>query len=303
MNTLTLWFLAALLAPTFWALTNVLDSALRKEIIKDDLTLTWLGGVMKLPLVILFFWLGGFEFPDSLSFLMILLSGALLTLPILLYYRAMEHEEASRVALIMQFVPLFTIFIAYFLLGEKLSPLQFVAFFLLLLGGALAVLKRKKEKWHVSKYLLLVLFAAFIWAISDVVFKKYEVAFSNFNSAFAIYSLGSFLVSITLFFIARKKEKMGDVLKKLTTRAWSLVIISVISGNIGTLFFNYALTLKEASLTAALMALQPLMAFILGLLLFYWIKEVKKDELNKEALFLKGGAFILIMSGIILLQV
>lgn len=302
MNTTTLWLITAILAPTLWAFSNILDAALRKEFIKEDLTLTWLSGLLRFPFVILFFWSGGWEVPTAFSLFMIFVAGVLWILPVILYFKALEHEEASRVALFTQMVPVFTLTIAYFMLGEKLSGFQLLAFLLLICGGTLAALKRVEEKWHLTKAFFVIAVACILWAFSDVLFKKYEMAFSDFHAAFAIYFFSSFLTSIGLYLYSKSKTVKSAPIKNIPKRAWVFLVLSVVAANVGSLSFSYALTLKEASLTTVMLGIQPLMAFALAWFFSKFILEIKKDDLNKESLILKGLSFGLILMGVILLQ-
>ena len=87
--------------------------------------------------------------------------------------------------------------------------MQGLAFIFLLVGGALAAIKRIEKKWHFSIAFFLIALATLMWAISDVIFKKYEMFFSNFFSAFAFYFFGSFIVALLMMFHSRGREKIS----------------------------------------------------------------------------------------------
>ncbi len=298
MSTNTLWLISAVLAPTFWALTNVLDSSVRKNFIKDDLTMTWLGGLMDLPMVLIFLWLGGFEIPTLNSFIGMVISGALWVFPIVLYFKALENDEASRVALLFQLLPLWTLIVAFGVLGETLSTSQFIAFFLIVTGGGLAAVKKTEGKWHFSKSIIFIGLATLLWAISDVFFKKFETDFSNFYSAFAIYFLAGFLTAFGMYLHARHKKKATTHLKNVPKKAWIMLATGVVSANIGLFTFAYALTLKESSLTAVIVGIQPLLVFLFGWILSKFIKEIQKETLSKESMLTKGSALVIILLGL-----
>ncbi len=184
----TLWLITAIATPTLWATSNVFDGAMRKHFVKDDLTLTWMGGLLRLPLILFFLFSGSFRLPANLGDLgMIFLAGILWVFPIVLYFRALEKEETSRVVLMMQFLPVITLALAYPILGEVLTGIQLIAFVILLVGSTLASIKKTKKghPWHLNQALIFVFFAAFMWGMSDVVFKKYELGFNDYESAFA----------------------------------------------------------------------------------------------------------------------
>lgn len=298
MSTNTLWLISAVLAPTFWALTNVLDSTIRKNFIKDDLTMTWLGGLMDLPMVLIFLWLGGFEIPTIGSFVGMVIAGILWVFPIVLYFKALENDEASRVALLFQLLPFWTLLVGFGVLGETLNNIQFIAFFLIVTGGGLAAIKKTEGKWHFSKSIFFIGLATLLWAVSDVFFKKYEMDFSSFYSAFAIYFLAGFLTALGMYIHARLKKKAKTHLTNVPKKAWWMLVVSVLSANLGLLFFAYALTLKESSLTAVIVGIQPLIVFSFGWILSKLIKEVQKETLSRESMITKGSALVIILLGL-----
>ncbi len=302
MGDVTLWLLAALASTFLWAMSNVLDAALRRHFIKDDVTITWMAGLLDLPFIFFFVWWGGLEFPSPFVTAMIFLAGALWVLPEILYFRAIETEDASRIALLIQLMPISTLLIAYFILGETLNFFQGIAFIILIIGGTLAALKRRLGGLRLSKSLILIAFASILWSLSDVLFKKFEMAFFNFEAAFSIYFISSFVASLALFLYSKRKKRAEPHVVKMNQRGWWMLIATVICGNLGSLAFAYALTLKEASLTAVIVGVQPLIVLIFGFLLSPFIKEIKREPLNKDDLILKGFSFIFIFLGIVLLQ-
>ncbi len=296
------WLFFALLAPLLWAVTNVADGALRRHFVKSDLSLTWITAVTRLPIVILFFLIAGIEIPNSYVVLFMLFGGIIWTFPMYFYYKAIGKEDPSRIALLLQLVPLFTLLIAFFALNERLVGMQVIAFVLLIAGGTFAALKRLKGVWSFSSAFFLIALACFMWASSDVIFKKFEVAFSSFLSAFAIYFLGSFLVSLFIFSLPHGRTKVIKHFSNLPLRAWIMVAATVIAGVCGSLSFAYALTLGKASLTSVMLGIQPLFVIGLGAFLSLFIKEIRKEDLSKQALLLKGVSFVLILIGLMFLE-
>ena len=296
------WLFFALLAPLLWAFTNIFDGALRRHFIKSDFALTWMAAVSRLPFVIIFFWIGGFEIPVLPVMLFMFLGGMLWTGPMALYFKAIEFEEPSRVALLLQMMPIFTLLIAYLLLGEILTTIQAIAFGILIAAGVLAAIKQTDKKWHFSKAFILVLIAGLLWAFSDVLFKKFELHFSNFFAAFAIYFFGSFLISLISIFNKKGRKKVLSYFSNLPTRAWLMLVGSMLAGICGSVSFAYALTLGKASLTAVFIGTQPLITFLLGLIFTKFISEIRKEDTSKSALMLKAISFSLIIVGLVVLE-
>lgn len=297
------WIFFALLAPFLWALSNVLDGTLRKTHIKSDYALTWFFAMSRLPFVIVFFWLAGIVIPDTTAVLLLFIGGLLWTIPFSLYFRAMESEEPSRIALLLQFTPLFTLLIASIALQEKLTSFQGIAFAFLVIGGALASVKRLEKKWTFSKAFFLIALATLLWALSDILFKKYEVVFDQFFSAFAIYFFGSFVVSLFMFLHNKGRQNITQHFSKLPFRVWVMLLFSMFAGIGGSASFAYALTLGKASLTSVMIGIQPLFVLLLSLVLSLFMKEIYREDLHLRALIFKGFSFVCILLGLIFLQI
>jgi drug/metabolite transporter (DMT)-like permease len=297
------WLLFVIIAPMLWGTANVLDAALRRYFINNDFALTWIFTVTRLPFIILFFVLGDLKMPDVLSTIMMLASGIFWTMAVVLYFESLNREEPTRVALIMQTIPVFTLLIAFFAIDERLNIIQAIGFILLMASGILAALKKSFFGWKTSKALFIMIVASVLWSISDVLFKKYEPAFGNFSSAFATYFLGSFLYSFSIIYKMRNKKGTFSYFKKLPLRAWMMIFISLIIGVIGTLSFAFALTVGKASLASVISGVQPLFTLFAGIVLANIIKEVHREKLKGSAIIIKSVSLILVIGGLILLQI
>lgn len=281
----------------------VIDGAIRRHFVKNDLAITWFMAVGRLPLILILLLFIGFQLPPSTAMLFMLLGGIFWTLPFLLYYKAIAFEEPSRIALFIQTIPIFTLLIAYFLIQETLTGKQGIAFLFIIIGGMIAALKKLKTKWHISFAFILILIANITWATSDVLFKKFEPAFNSFLHAFTFFMLGGALVGIIISLFPKGHKAIKQHLSNLPTRGWVYMIISLVGGIAGSLTFGYALTLGKASLTTVIIGTQPLFAFGFGIILAPFLPEVYKEDISKNSLLLKGLSFSMIIIGLIYLQI
>jgi drug/metabolite transporter (DMT)-like permease len=296
------WLLFALLGPTLWAFGNVLDGALRRKFIPDDLTLTWVMSALRMPIA-----LGLLFFTQVFSagfwpFIILLISGFLLTMPFWFYYKALKKEDVSRIVVLIQIVPIFTLVIGHFVLNEQLTGIQGIAFLLLLSAGICAALKPTKKKLKLSSALLLMILATFLWAISDVLFKAYSASYGSFWDAYTAYLLGG---SLTVFVLYKPMRRTAPkkIFRTLSFRGWVYVLLSYAFGTLGTVAFTYALTLGKVSLTSVMMGVQPLVALVIGVVLAPLLPELVKEDLSKKSLILKAISFVLVIAGLAVLQI
>jgi drug/metabolite transporter (DMT)-like permease len=297
------WLFFALSGPVLWALGNVMDGTLRRNFIKNEMALTWLSAIGRLPFLISLFAVTGFNFPSTPIVLLMIFTGILWILPMVFYYKAMDQEEdTSRVSLLIQLVPIFALPIAYFTIHERLTVFQMIAFVILIVAGALAGMKKRMGSWKMSKALFLIALSCFLWAVSDVLFKILAPYFTDYLSAFTVYFLGGFMVSFILFLFPSGRSDIFKSIKGLPKKAWVMVFVSLMAGIIGSLGFNYALTLGKVALTSVIMGVQPLLVIILGITLRLFIKDISKEDLSINALIFKGLSFIFLVIGLAFLQ-
>lgn len=296
------WLFFGLLAPILWGLSNTLGGAVRRKYVKNDYALTWFVGLMRLPFVLVLLLIHPVHFEITASSLMLMLAGVLWVVPFILYYYALNFEEPSRIALYLQFVEIFTLVLSFFLLHERLTQNQWLAFVLLFSGGVLAAFKKLKEKWHFSKMIILIAIGCIFWALSDVLFRKYSLSIGDFWTSFSWYFIGSFLVAIPMLLFQRRGNGFFGHFRGLPLRGYVLLFADQIIGTGGSVMFAYALHSGLASLTAVLQAVQPLSAFCFALFLPYLIPEIDHENRSQSTLILKGISFLLILGGLIALS-
>lgn len=292
-----MWLLFAILAPVCWGFANPIDSALRRGWLKDDLVMTSVFAITKLPVAICMLILFGSGIVMDWPVLWMFCQGFIWMLAFTFYYKAIKIEEISRVVLIMQFQPIIMLFLASLLLGEKLSMHQVFAFILMFIGSLLASLKIEKSKWHFSKAFVFMMIGNVLWSFADVMFKKYVVYFPNFWAGFGVDLLGSSVVGALLFMLPKYRNILGGF--KFSKLGWSFLFASATLGVFGSFAFAYALTLGKASLTSVIIGLQPLFALVSGLVLHKFLPEVPTDSVRFRDVVVKGLSFVLIISGLI----
>src|SRR5262245_59814537 len=129
------WLYFALSGPVLWAISTHLDKYLVERYFKDTdvvvlLVFTALMGLFLMPVI-------AFFEPDVVrrdlrDIALMSLTGIFYMVAITFYLRALQGHEASVVAPFFQASPMFGYVLAYFVLDETLTGVQFV-------GGALIV--------------------------------------------------------------------------------------------------------------------------------------------------------------------
>jgi drug/metabolite transporter (DMT)-like permease len=295
------WLILSLSGPTLWALANVLDSGLRKKWIKDEWALTWLAALLRIPVLVVLLLISNPFRAGLVPVALMLLSGLLLSLPYLLYYRALKTEDSSRIAVFVQMIPVFNLLTSALFLHERLTLNQTVAFVILLSAGLMAALRLTGHKLKISSNFFLLLFASFVWSVSDTLFKGTITAFPHYLDGFTLYTLGSELVLFVLIGHALKARPF-KLLREMAPVGWTLILGSTFGGLLGTVAFTFALTLGKVSLTSVMMGVQPLAAFAINGILARTTHSIPPEQSDRKNLILKLISFGLVIIGLIALE-
>ncbi|KKU80570.1 MAG: Conserved hypothetical membrane protein, DUF6 family [Candidatus Peregrinibacteria bacterium GW2011_GWA2_47_7] len=300
---MNVWLVFALLSPICWGFSNALDGAVRRHFVKNDYATTWFLGITRLPvLVVLALFLKDFHVPGAIEVMGMLAAGFLWIFPFILYYRSIEFEETSLVVILLQLLPIFSVLVAYTVLGETLTKLQLIAFMLLFIGGLCASVKSLQGRFHLSKALPLMLIASLLWATSDVIYKKYAPAFGDFWNSFFWYLVGGFVFAACFILFQKGRRIVVENFSRLSRRGWIIFSIDQLIGITGSLFMAYALNFGKVSLTVVIMGIQPLVAFAATFLLRPIINEIPAEDVGTSSLVKKTVALVFILAGLLLLQ-
>ena len=292
------WIFFTMLAPIFWACSNVIDTGVRRNYVGSDSALTWFFCAVRIVPVIVLLFIFGYQFEINSSFWMIFFAGIFWTIPFYFYYKSLKTEETSRVVLFMQTLPIVTFIIAAVFFGERLGVNQMVAFVLIFIGSLLAAVKKSETKWKVSAAFFLIFLSVVGWSVSDVVFKYISPNFPSFWEAMMVYLAGGSLPAFLLFLLPSRSKKVFSHFKGVPRIGWFLMTLSFVLGVGGSIFFAYALTLGSASLTSVIIGVQPLFVFIFGHILSKIFVLIQRESVDKFGLLSKTAALAFVLVGL-----
>jgi len=255
-------------------------------------------GVAALPLI----WL--FE-PSVLKVsvaeaVIVAISGAMYMAAMLFYLRAMQTEEASVIAPMFQFAPVFTLLLGYLLLHEVLSWAQLGGIALILVG-ALAVSTDGESFLRQFKLRVVMLMAAatLIVALSTVVFKLFAVQTGFWSTTFwmfvgeAVFGAGILCVpSAFREFVTLFKRSPGPVIG--INAANELINLG------GGLAVRFASLLAPVALVSAMSSTTTLFVFVFGVLLTEFFPKLGREDLSLRNLARKAVSAMLVGGGVLL---
>lgn len=296
------WIYFVLMAYGVWSLTSIIDKiVISKGYIKSPLVYIVLNGLMNILLIALLPF-AGFEPLKFIDFLIALLYGIFFSLGIMIYYKAVEYEEISRIIMLNQLTPIFALGMSFLFLGEVLTKNHLMGFMLWILAGIIVSYKRTGKAFRLSKAVYFMAASTFLIAVA-LVASKHIFSVTSFWSGFLWLRLTSFSALLVLLFPSVRKD-FADAFRTNGNKAKGLLLFKMAIDFSAFILLGYAVTQGPISLIAALSnAVWPVFVFILALIISIFWPSVIKEDMDKKAVLAKLAAIVLILMGIYFLNV
>ena len=296
------WFFIALGAPFLWALTNIFDQYL---VAKYSTGTRGSGGlVLFSSLIGTFIALGVFLFGFSVldislldKFLLLLIGGIKIAW-IILYLFTLEIEDISSVVPWFMTIPIFGYILGYLFLGETLSITQQLGSLVTLLGVFLISIDfskgKKQVKWRPALYMLS---ACLLVSISGIIFKYVTAGGDFWVSSFWEY-LGLGLIGVLIYlFVPKYRDEFMQMNKAGGVKIFTLNTVSEVFATVGDFLTNFALLLAPVAMVYLVGSFQPAIVLFLTLLTTKFFPSIVKENLERNILFPKILAIVIITIG------
>ena len=232
------------------------------------------------------------------SALFAILSGILGNFAFLTYFQALKKGEASIVAPVVGGAnPLFTLLLGSIFLGQILTPMQLLAFFLLILGAVILTHSLWAKKLKINHQLFLMILSGFLFAFAYLMLREAFVS-SNFITGLIISRLtGGFLVLPLIFYPVTRSQIFSGSLTKhdFMNKTSFLMLIGQGFGAGSGFLIAYAVSLTTPALVNSMFGFQYLVILITALFLAHEHRSTLLDEtLTKLVLLQKviGAGFL-----------
>lgn len=292
------YILIAIIAYLFFAINAVIDKfLLQKKQIGHPATYAFVIGMLSLAVVVLAPF--GFFVPENDIIFISLISGALFTFALLAFFAGLSRGEASRIVPVAGgFVPVFTMILAYFWIGERLAPQDFLALMLLILGSMLMAGRGKRGARTWLPYILL---ASALFAVSFTLTKQVFDQ-TGFINGFIWTRFGMAAGALVLLLNATARRAIFVHAKKSSHGTGMLFLAGQIIGALAGIAQNIAISRGSVTIVNALQGTQFVFLLVLAALISLQYPKVMREDLSSGALSQKVAAVILISAGVLILS-
>lgn len=238
---------------------------------------------------------------------LIILSGALTSFAGIPYYKALEIEDSTNLSIFMQLAPVLYLILGWFFLNEKFSPMQLVAFIVIIAAPALIIFSARKRSRKVKiRAAILATIYVIIAVIGNLIFVKAHAGTLSFASEIAFLFIGKGVANLIIVYGRPKwRRRFKNVLKASNKKVLRPLITNAIIGAIKDLSYRGALITAPAVAlaSAASDATTPIVIFFMGLVLTLIWPKFGREKLDRKTIIVHLSATALVVIGILILQV
>ncbi|MFH1822106.1 MAG: EamA family transporter [Patescibacteria group bacterium] len=319
-----MWLTIAITAYFINAGVYVADKFLLSKKIHSSITYAFYVGIWSIfNFVLLVFapWLPNFR---ELS--IDLLAGLLFLITLVFWYKALHQSEATRVVPIVgALVPIFSCILSYVFLNEALGEQQFLAFFILIIGGILISVKRTRfykikdvierfknvfgnalggihARYRPTQRLLINSVISALFFASYYVLIKYIYQNQPFIGGFVWSRLGSFLGVLFILFVPAWRKLITEQRKEAQRpKNLAFFLFIRILAAAAFIMLNWAISLGSVALINSLQGVQYVFLMLLILFISARYPKVLKEELGGGVMLQKVIGVMLIVVGLYML--
>lgn len=303
---MTTAIILSLLASILWGITNHIDKFMlvgtedNKNIIKVLVVFSSLiAGIILTP-----FWLILSHFNVSISFISLIsvfLASLVYIIACVLYFKAMEENDASIVIVMSQMIPVFSYILALILFKENLTINQIIGSIVIVLSAVIISFdfneKNNKKKF---KALVLMSISSFIYSTYFILF-DIAIRNSSYYSCAFWYQIGLLMIGLVLLLIKQFRDPFIIMIKKYGKRYFILNTTNEALNLISHLLVNYANLIIPIALVTVLNGFQSAFVFIFGVIGTIIFPKYIKEVLSKNNVIQKILCIILSIVGLIIL--
>jgi len=294
------WLPFAIAAPLLYGVTNFFDKYLIEKRVRDPMLLTVVGGWVGAAFGFGFWAVHGFPGMPVQSAIILIASGCLFQWALIPYYKALQHEDTSRITPLFQVIPVLALILAAIFLQERLHGNQVLGFVIVLAGGlALSVQRLERGLFRFRRSFWLMMLASLLYTLPFVFFKSVEQPFWN-ALAFEFFGLG--LGSTLLLALPSIRTRVRAGLPAIPKNTWWPIMTNEVIYIAAKMCTFYASTLAALSLVTVMGALQPLFVLLIGLGLTLFFPHIVKEDIRKNTLILKAAATVIVLVGVFIMQ-
>ncbi|OGK31838.1 hypothetical protein A3I56_01070 [Candidatus Roizmanbacteria bacterium RIFCSPLOWO2_02_FULL_43_10] len=283
------WIFFSLVSSATYACVIFLDKYLLEAEVRDYNAMPIYMGIVAAIFAALLLLVSGFPVVPFRDAYLITTTGIIIAYAGLFYFKATSSEEASHINILIQSVPVMTLLLAFIFLNERILPVQYVGF-MLILGAALGISYRKEEHILLSPALFLMMTYCFLWAVSSVLM-KFLIQEYRFLDVLTFESLGITIGSLILYIgVPATRRAFHTTQRHLSAKARLIIGVNESLSILAKVMMFYAFLLGPVALVSVLTeGTQAFFALAYGLILTLALPKFFHEDISPYGLIKKSA--------------
>ena len=303
---LMLWLILCILAALTWSFSAFIDNYQTDVIFKGKTpqAMKVVNGPVYIVISIIVAIILKIQFPDITQIGLLMLSGALSSIGALVYYQALENEEATDAAIFYQLQPVLLLIIDFFIFHENITFQQVLGFIIILLAPIIVILSRKRLKSrHIAMRAGALLVVYVLFATISAEISTRSSGGVDYKVIFVFYLFGRGLTDCLLGLIPKYRKRHKYIIKRQPKAYVGTVIINQCLCAFADFTYRYALILGLTAVASAITnAAELVITFALGIILSLIWPNFGREKLQKHLIIAHVIAVILCVVGIFIIQ-
>lgn len=222
------------------------------------------------------------------------------------YFKALEIDDSTNLGIFIQMAPVLYLIFGWIFLGESFSPMQLIAFAIIMAAPILIVFAtRKRSRKMRIKAVLYSFLYVLIAVISNMIFVEASNGIMNVMVSILLVLLGKGISNVVIV-LARPKwrRRFRVVAKSNKGKMFRPMLANFVIGTTKEFTYRMALTLAPSMAIASAVSdtSGPIVIFFMGLVLTLIWPKFGRESLNRKAVMVHLLATILVVVGIVILQ-
>ena len=299
------WFIIlAVLAAFFLSLSNIIDKAVLTDFVTDPLVVTFFTSVFGTLFSLFLIPTGLVKVPSLFVGAISFLLGVLYILPLYLYMKGLQMEEASRAIPIFSLVPVFVAILGAFFLNEVFNLTTYAGIILAVTGSVMVSSKRFGLEFFnikANKAFWTIIGSTVLFAVYSVG-TKWVLSYDSFWNIFFWSRIGTMLPTLLVLAYRPVRLQIIGYLQSIKESKLEFLGVSEFWNNLAVLTQTAALSLGPAALVETAYSTQSIFVLLLVLALGKFSNKNLGDDLSRKALAIKFISSIMIITGIYLIS-
>jgi transporter family protein len=290
------WIFFTLLAVSIYSVGCIVDKYALTKWIRNPIVSVMFYGIVDLPVIFLVYAFHGFSFLSNINIALAFTAGIINILAIYFYFKAVKIEEISRIVPLAELSTLFVSIFAAIFLGEIFNTAKYIGIILLVIGAIIISSKDLKITFGIA-FWFIILFCI-ITAVNSILV-KYVLNFADYWTIISYTRMGAVFTLIPIIYF--NFHELRYTVKECSKKAIVGLLLNEFFMLIGGMLFLFAVSTGTATLTNALLSVQPLFVLLFSVMLSIFYPNILKEEISQSTVLTKFIAVAFMFAGVFLI--